>query len=32
MQDSWMSRKADEIEEHANRNNMKSFVDALKSV
>ena len=32
MQDSWMSKKAEEIESFANRKDMKKFHDALKTV
>ena len=32
MQDSWLSRKADEIQSFADRKDMKKFFDALKTV
>ena len=32
MQDSWLSKKADEIQSFADRKNMKKFFDALKTV
>ena len=32
MQDSWLSNKADEIQGHADRHDMKNFYDALKEV
>ena len=32
MQDSWLSRKADEIQKHADTNNHRRFYDALKTI
>ena len=32
MQDSWLRKKADEIQSFADRKNMKTFFDALKTV
>ena len=32
MQDSWLSKKADEIQSFADRKDMKKFFDALKTV
>ena len=32
MQDSWLSSKADEIQSFGDRENMKKFFDALKTV
>ena len=32
MQDSWLSKKADEIQSFADRKNMKKFFDALKTI
>ena len=32
MQDSWLSKKADEIQSFANRKDVKKFFDALKTV
>ena len=32
MQDSWLSKKADEIQSFADRKNMKKLFDALKTI
>ena len=32
MQDSWLSKKADEIQSFADRKDMKKFFDALKTI